>query len=203
MNDKLRDATPSRFVSDARIYHDAMRETRLAVRFADGTEIDKPLGEVLGTWLSEMAEPQPHGCEVEPSHGLECTGCGMIALARMSATRSNDGEDCEPYMKEPYKSFYEQPNDKNGDLDVLWQNAMRQSTGHSGDFEASTISKQAFKDAMALALMANAARLSATAMPNTVPVPRSLVERTEAMFRSVDPAGAIAQEWALYVGEKS
>jgi hypothetical protein len=28
-----------------------------------------------------------------------------------------------------------------------------------------------------------------------VSVPRSLAERTEAMFRSVDPDGAIAQEW--------
>jgi hypothetical protein len=29
----------------------------------------------------------------------------------------------------------------------------------------------------------------------TVSVPRSLAERTEAMFRSVDPEGCIAQEW--------
>ena len=29
----------------------------------------------------------------------------------------------------------------------------------------------------------------------SIRVPRSLAERTEAMFRSVDPAGGIAQEW--------
>jgi hypothetical protein len=29
----------------------------------------------------------------------------------------------------------------------------------------------------------------------TVSVPRSLAERTEAMFRFVDPEGCIAQEW--------
>ena len=30
---------------------------------------------------------------------------------------------------------------------------------------------------------------------NAVFVPQSLAERTEAMFRSVDPTGSIAQEW--------
>lgn len=33
--------------------------------------------------------------------------------------------------------------------------------------------------------------------PDSVVVPRSLAERTEAMFRSVDPKGCIAQEWLV------
>ena len=35
----------------------------------------------------------------------------------------------------------------------------------------------------------------ASATHDTVSVPRSLAERSEAMFRSVDPEGCIAQEW--------
>ena len=35
-----------------------------------------------------------------------------------------------------------------------------------------------------------------------VVVPRSLAERSEAMFRSVDPWGSIAQEWKLALADR-
>lgn len=40
----------------AHVYHDALRERRIAVRFSDGTEIDKPLAEIITSALrSEIA----------------------------------------------------------------------------------------------------------------------------------------------------
>lgn len=44
--------------------------------------------------------------------------------------------------------------------------------------------------------------LTASATHDTVSVPRSLAERSEAMFRSVDPEGCIAQEWKSALADR-
>lgn len=50
-----------------------------------------------------------------------------------------------------------------------------------------------------LAEIESALRSAPSAIRESVTVPRNLAERTEAMFRSVDPQGSIAQEWRTYV----
>jgi hypothetical protein len=67
--------------------------------------------------------------ETTPAHWTSTEKRALLGFALMhigyhimrrevapSATRANDGEDCEPYMKEPYKSLYERPHDKHGEI---------------------------------------------------------------------------------------
>lgn len=70
------DAT-SPVIVHAHVYHDALRERRIAVRFSDGTEIDKPLAEIITSALrSEIAMPDMNESGWTPEQALRFYATG-------------------------------------------------------------------------------------------------------------------------------